>query len=103
MAMTLCAKEGIYLCNLANDLNFGEGKFLMYGDNQGAIALCKNRMVSQRSKHIGVRYHFIRDLILEGTMTVEYVCSDDNIADMFTKALQRIKLCKFRALALNDG
>jgi hypothetical protein len=56
-----------------------------------AIQLCKNPVFHDRSKHIEVRYHFIRGCIKDGTVTVEFVGTDDQLADIFTKALGRVR------------
>ena len=101
MAMSLCAQEGLFLSNLLKELLLGNGTFTMFVDNQGAIHLSKNRVVSQRSKHISIKYHFLRDLTLSKRMIVTYVPTDENIADMCTKALARVKLVKFRDMACN--
>lgn len=54
-------------------------------DNIGALFLAKNTTTGQRTKHIDVRYHFIRELIEEGTIEVEFVKTQDNEADIYTK------------------
>ena len=56
-------------------------------DNQGAIALAKNAVNQQRSKHIDVRYHFLRNVIADGFVRLYYLPSSRNIADIFTKAV----------------
>jgi len=56
-----------------------------------AIQLCKNLVFHDRSKHIEVRYHFIPGCIKDGTVTVEFVGTDDQLTDIFTKALGRIR------------
>ena len=53
-------------------------------DNQGVIYLAKNHE-SKRTKHIGVRYHFVRQYIEDGIIIIEYVTSEENISDIFTK------------------
>ena len=64
----------------------------LYGDNQGALALSKNPVDHQRSKHIDIRYHFIRSHIQDGQIELSYVPSQENLADIFTKAIGRIKM-----------
>ena len=56
-------------------------------DNVGAIYLAKNQVLSQRTKHIGVRYYFVRDYIEDGLVKIIFVKSQNNDADMFTKNL----------------
>ena len=55
-------------------------------DNQGAIFLAKNE-TSTRTKHVDVRYHFIRNLVDDGIIKLEYINTQENVADMLTKNL----------------
>ena len=67
-------------------------------DNQGCIALAKNFMVTKRSKHIRIRFHYLRQQVAQGVITLEYIESENNIADLFTKALRRTTFVKLRDL-----
>ena len=60
-------------------------------DNQGAIALSKDNKFHARTKHIDLRYHFIREAVEDGKINVKYVPTNDNVSDIFTKALPRPK------------
>ena len=71
----------------------------LYEDNKSAICLAKNPQFHGRSKHIDIRYHFIRDEIKKGTIEVKYCKTEDMIADMLTKALYRLKFENFRDMA----
>ena len=64
-------------------------------DNQGAIALAKNPVHHQRSKHIDIKYHFIRSQVEDGSVQLMYVPTSNNVADIFTKALPKQKLNNF--------
>jgi hypothetical protein len=64
-------------------------------DNQGAIALAILGSQNRRTRHINVRYHFIRDSIKSGTITPHYTPTSDILADGFTKALDRLKFATF--------
>ena len=72
-----------------------EFNFHMNCDNQGTIALAKNPIKQQRTKHVDIKYHFIRDEILKGAVSMSYIPTEDNLADIFTKPLSSIKLRKF--------
>lgn len=72
---------------------------LIREDNQGAIQLVQSGNVGRRSKHIDTRVHFVRDLAVSKTISLEYCPTEEMIADMMTKPLGSIKLAKFRALA----
>ena len=71
------------------------GVVSLYADNQGAIALAKNPVHHQRTKHIDIRYHYIREHVRSGEIKLIYVPSKKNMADMFTKALPRSSLQSF--------
>ena len=62
---------------------------MIKGDNRGAIALTKNTKDHGKIKHIDIRHHYIRDLIRAGTIDIEQVPSEENLADLFTKPLPR--------------
>jgi hypothetical protein len=68
----------------------------MYGDNQGSLALIKNPRLNDRSKHIDVCHHFIRDLAEKQKLQVDYIPTTDMIADGLTKPLQRVAFERFR-------
>ena len=70
-------------------------------DNQGTKALIDNPLSSARSKHIDVRYHFIRDLFRTRKKYVEYVASAEEHADILTKALSRANLMYLRKHLVN--
>ncbi|CAL1681088.1 unnamed protein product [Lasius platythorax] len=60
-------------------------------DNQGSIKLNKNPEFHKRTKHIDVRFHFIRDIYSKGNIIINYVPSSQQLADILTKALPRNK------------
>ncbi|CAB4044841.1 Hypothetical predicted protein [Paramuricea clavata] len=68
----------------------------IYEDNQGTIALSKDPVNRQRSKHIDIRYHFIRSTINAGKVIVNYCPTSDMRADIMTKAAPRCKLQTFK-------
>ena len=63
----------------------------MMVDNKSAIALAKNPVLHDRSKHIDVRYHFIRDCVEEGLVKLEYVETAPQLGDILTKPLGRLR------------
>lgn len=60
-------------------------------DSQSAIHLMKNPMFHERSKHIDVKLHFIRDIITKGEIKVEKIGTENNPADAMTKSLSLTK------------
>lgn len=64
-------------------------------DNQSAIALASSHKTNARTKHIDVRYHFIREKVEDGTIALEYVPTDEQLADVMTKSLGLVKHADF--------
>lgn len=58
-------------------------------DNQSAIKIIKNNEIHKQSKHIEIKFHFIRKKFQAGFFDIEYVCSEEQLADIFTKPLNR--------------
>ena len=71
-------------------------------DNQGAINLAKNPVNHQRSKHIDIKYHFIRSEIQNGNVKLHHIPTDNNVADIFTKPATRPKLERFKNFILGS-
>uniref|UniRef100_A0ACD5Y6T1 Uncharacterized protein n=1 Tax=Avena sativa TaxID=4498 RepID=A0ACD5Y6T1_AVESA len=88
IAATTAACQGIWLGRLLADLTGSEFEQITLNiDNQSAISLCKNPVFHERSKHIETRYHFIREKVEEGVVAVEYIGTNDQLADILTKPL----------------
>ena len=99
MALAVAVQEAIFLRRLLSDM-CETCDVSMYSDNQGAIALTKNPIVSQRSKHIDIKYHFIREVLQQDFISLNYVVSADNVADVMTKPMSKVKLTHFKSVLL---
>jgi hypothetical protein len=96
MAAAAATKEAIWLKTFISELNFSETHpITLHIDNQSAILLAKNSMFHERTKHIAIRYHFIREKLEEGEISVEYVPTNEQVADVLTKPLAREKHGRF--------
>ena len=97
MAASLASCEAIWLRKMLFGL-FGQPlrPSVIYCDNQSCIKLTENPVFHDRSKHIGIRYHFIRDYVQKGAVKLEYISTDEQVADILTKALPRGKHVYFR-------
>ncbi|SGY12313.1 BQ5605_C011g06462 [Microbotryum silenes-dioicae] len=73
------------------------GPIELKGDNQGAIALTKNPVFHDRTKHLRLTEHFVREWVREGDIVVNYLPTAEMLADMFTKVLPRPALEQHRA------
>ena len=67
-------------------------------DNKSAIALAKNLVFHDKSKHINTRYHFLRDCIAKNEVEVKYVKTHDQVANIFTKYLKYEAFTKLRVM-----
>jgi hypothetical protein len=70
---------------------------VIHGDNHACLHLLRNPMSTPQSKHIDVIHHWTRERVLAGEFDFKYCRSDDNVADIMTKALPAPKFLKFRA------
>eukprot|EP00253_Pinus_taeda_P025819 PITA_25819 len=97
MAVSLASCEAIWLRKMFFGL-FGQSlrPSVIYYDNQSCIKLTGNPVFHERSKHIGIIYHFIRDYVQKGDVKLEYISIDEQVADILTKALPRGKHVYFR-------
>ena len=91
MAITEVVKEAIWIQGLLDDLGVGQKQVTVFCDSQSAIHLAKNQVYHARTKHIDVRYHFVREIIEEGGVLVQKIKTHDNPADMLTKVVTTIK------------
>ncbi|CAN6303185.1 unnamed protein product [Urochloa humidicola] len=89
---------GLWLARLLGDLLGREAEVVdLRVDSKSALALAKNPVFHERSKHIRVRYHFIRDCLEEGSVKATYISTKDQLADFLTKSLGRIKFQELRS------
>lgn len=97
VTMSITLKEMIYLKQLLLELKQElDIKMQIWCDNESAVNLTKSRVISQRSKHIRLAYHFIREHVNHGDLEVSHVGTDQMIADIFTKPLQNPKFGDLR-------
>jgi len=91
MAISEACKEAIWLRGLYTELCGVTSCINIFCDSQSAICLTKYQMFHERTKHIDVRYHFIRGVIAEGDVKVCKISTHDNPADMMTKPVPTTK------------
>ena len=92
MAASYCARQALWLCNLLEELGISTKNTLttFYIDNKGAIDLTKEPRHHQRTKHIDVAHHFVRERAVEGSLNVIHLPTSEMLADEFTKPLARV-------------
>ena len=97
-------KEAIWMKNFVDEIRGPQEKVIrIYCDNQGAIALVKDNKFHSQTKHIDLCYHFVREAVEDNKIKFEYIPMDENVADIFTKALPRPRFIGFvESLGLRD-
>ena len=99
IAATHAAKEVLWLHKLVHELtpDILDLPSTLYTDNQSAIVLATTDNYHARTKHLDLRYHFIRDLISKGLIKLHYCPTEDMVADILTKALPKWKVAVMSA------
>jgi hypothetical protein len=105
MATTQATKEALwwrsFLTGLGHDMSTAT---TIHSDSQGSIALAHNPEHHARTKHIDIQHHFIRQHVAEKTITLTFTGTEDMVADIFTKALDRVAHEKgVRRLGLSES
>ncbi|KAF2893615.1 hypothetical protein ILUMI_12558 [Ignelater luminosus] len=99
VALSEAVTEINFLICLVNEMFIKICKTIkIYEDNSGVVAIAKYGNFTKNSKHIEVHYHFIHENVKSGKIEVVKIDSENNIADLFTKALGNIKFIKLRNL-----
>ncbi len=97
VALSQAAQECVWLRRLLSDLGMDVTPVVILEDNQGAIAIAKNPVDHSRTKHIDIRYHYIRECVQNGQIQLQYCPTDDMKADILTKPLVRQKFVYLRS------
>ena len=90
-------KEEVWIRKLLSDLFGGKlDSMINHCAHQSCINLSKNPVFHDRSKHIEMKYHFIRDLVQRGALKLQYIRTNEQIANILTKPLTASKFVYFR-------
>ncbi|XP_040372964.1 secreted RxLR effector protein 161-like [Rosa chinensis] len=99
VAAATCACQGVWMRRILKKLGYSqEGCTIVKCDNSSAIKLSKNPIMHGRSKHIDVRFHFLRDLTKDGVVELVHCGTQDQVADLMTKPLKLDAFLKLRKL-----
>ena len=99
VALSSATQELVWLHRLLSDIGeVFQDPTVLYEDNQGAISVANNPIIHARTKHIDIRYHFVREKVEDGTIQLKYCPTDEMIADILTKPLPTQCFVKFREL-----
>ena len=104
--LTNAAKDAAWLRNLLTQLQYSGQDIeptLIYGDNQSSLALAEDAKAHQRSKHVDIQYHYIRQQVQDKRVFLSYVETQQMVADGLTKPLTAAKHAIFiKMLGLED-
>ena len=98
VAISRAAQTVCWLRRLLDQLGFRqEQPTLLFEDNTSCISIAESEGLNQRTKHIDVRHHYIRDMVQENIIQIEHLGTDDMLADFFTKALPVARFLELRS------
>lgn len=91
MALSDASKEAIYLRSLLVSIGlYQEMPVTIYEDNQAAQKIAENPVLHDRTKHIDIRYHFVRELVEQMKISIVYITTKQMVADLLTKAVSKL-------------
>ena len=100
MALAENCKEVVWLRGLLAELGYEQGVTWTFEDNQAAIKLSKNDVNHKKSKHIEVRYHYVRECVQNKLIHLEYLQTKEMLADILTKPLSANRFLYLRSKLL---
>ena len=99
MAVSDTSAEVLYFIPLLKEMGIPPTESIrLMEDNQGCISVAKNPINNSRTKHIDIKHHFVRDLVVNGTIALEYCDTKSQLADILTKGLPKSVHWKFLKL-----
>ena len=97
VAAATCSCQAIWMGRVLEEIGYDQGEeMVLLCDNTSTIKLSKNAVLHGKSKHIRVRFHFLRDLVKEGTIKLEYCNTEEQLADIMTKPLKMATFQRIR-------
>ena len=91
ISLSVAVREAVWLCKLLTDLFDHEmDPTIIHCDNQSCVNLSENLVFHDKSKHIEIKYHYIRDMVQRKAVLVQYLPTYDKVYDVLTKPLTRM-------------
>src|ERR1044072_218409 len=87
ISASLCSTQMLWMKHLLEDYQISESNIPIYCDKTAAISLSKNPILHSKAKHIEIKYHFLRDYVQKGILSLQFIDTDHQWADIFTKPL----------------
>ena len=98
MALSMATQEATWIQKLLSDLKIDPQPIRIMEDNQGAIAIARNPVSHSRTKHIDIRYHYVREALERGIIDIEYCPTEFMAADLLTKPLPKSRFETLRCM-----
>jgi hypothetical protein len=97
LALCSATQETVWLKKLLSDIKYiSDRQIVILEDNQGAIAIAQNPVGHARTKHIDIKYHYVRECVQNGIVRLEYCPTEDMLADFLTKSISKVRFEKIR-------
>ena len=96
IASASCATQLLWMRQILKDYSISYRHVPHLCDNESAINIAENPKDHTRTKHIDIRYHFLRDHVEKGDLHIDHVGIDLQLADIFTKPLDEARFCRLR-------
>ncbi|CAL0321178.1 unnamed protein product [Lupinus luteus] len=97
MAATQACKEAIWIQRLVEELRHKQQKIIVYCDSQSALHMARNPAFHSRKKHIGVQYHFVIEVVEEGSVDMQNIHTKENLVDVMMKPIKIDKYISCRS------
>jgi hypothetical protein len=103
LALSTAVQEALFLRNLHADIaSDGAKTITLYEDNQSTIKQAMNLSGSQRTKHVDIRHHFLKQHVANNNVCLQYLPTAQQPADALTKSVDKVKVTLFRQLMLGS-
>ena len=96
VAAGACCAQLIWIKQMLSNYGIIQSKVHLYCDNESAICIAKNPGQHSRTKHINIRHHFIRELVESKELVIVHISTDNQLADLFTKPLDKPRFERLR-------
>ena len=87
MAATQACKEAIWIQRLLEELGHKQEKIFVFCDSQSALHIVRNPTFHFKRKHIGVQYHFVREVVEDKSVDLQKIHTNENLSDVLTKSI----------------
>lgn len=98
VALAEASQELLWIMQLMKEFEINISSPVIFEDNQSCLKILQDEKISPRSKHIDVKFYFVRDLYRSNSVLFNYCPTKSMLADILTKPLQKVNICKFRIL-----